>query len=112
MLQEHERGLGGWQNEWVTVRAILQATAVAAESMAEVVEGLTIDSDRMRANIDATQGAVFSEKAMMLLASEVGRDKAHEAVKDGVPDMPGLRVPEDYLGSAEVFRKRLLEGED
>ena len=112
LLEEHERGLGGWQNEWVTVEGILQASAVAAESMAEVAEGLSVDAHRMRANIEATDGAVFSEKAMMLLAPQIGRDAAHKAVQDGVPDIPGLRVPEDYLGSAEMFRKRLLEAED
>jgi 3-carboxy-cis,cis-muconate cycloisomerase len=112
MLQEQERGLGGWQNEWTTVRAILQAAAVAGESMAEVAEGLTIDSNRMRANIDSTDGVVFAEKAMMLLAPELGRDVAHGVVKERLPDLPGLRIPEQYLGSAEAFRKRLLEGGD
>ena len=28
------------------------------------------------------------------------------------PDLPGLRAPEDYLGSAEAFRRRLLEGDE
>ena len=36
MLQEHERALGGWQSEWVTVQGIVQASGVALESMAEV----------------------------------------------------------------------------
>jgi 3-carboxy-cis,cis-muconate cycloisomerase len=115
MVQEQERGLGGWQSEWSTVQAMVQSAGVAVECMAEVAEGLTVDSVRMRQNIDATNGTVFAEKAMMLLAREQGRDAAHRAVEECVrntgspPDLPGLRVPEDYLGSAEVFRARLLK---
>jgi 3-carboxy-cis,cis-muconate cycloisomerase len=89
MVQEHERGVGGWQSEWATVEAIVQAAGVALESMAEVAEGLTVDVQRMRRNIESTQGAVFSEQARYrAVASEL--------------------EPEDYLGSAEQFRRRLL----
>lgn len=118
MVQEHERAVGGWQAEWATVQAIVQSAGVALESMAEVAEGLTVDAGRMRRNIDATQGAVFAEKAMMLLAREMGREAAHRAVEESVrqtgspPDLPGLREPEDYLGSSEAFRLRLVEGKE
>jgi 3-carboxy-cis,cis-muconate cycloisomerase len=116
MVQEHERAVGGSQAEWTTMQGILQSAGVAVEAMAEVAEGLTVDAGRMRRNIDATQGAVFAEKAMIAMAREVGRDAAHRAVEESVrrtgspPDLPGLREPEDYLGSAEAFRLRLLEG--
>jgi 3-carboxy-cis,cis-muconate cycloisomerase len=116
MVQEHERAVGGSQAEWTTMQGILLSAGVAVEAMAEVAEGLTVDAGRMRRNIDATQGAVFAEKAMIAMAREVGRDAAHRAVEESVrrtgspPDLPGLREPEDYLGSAEAFRLRLLEG--
>jgi 3-carboxy-cis,cis-muconate cycloisomerase len=118
MVQEHERAVGGWQAEWATVHAIVQSAGVAVETMAEVAEGLTVDADRMRRNIDATRGAVFAEKAMMLLAPAMGREAAHHAVEESVrqtgspPESPGLRDPEDYLGCAEAFRLRLLEGKE
>ena len=118
MVQEHERAVGGWQSEWTTVHGIVQATGVALESMTEVAEGLKVDAVRMRRNIEATQGAVFAEKAMMLLAPKLGRAASHQAVEEHVkksgspPDLPGLRVPEDYLGSAEAFRLRLLKGKE
>ena len=118
MVQEHERAVGGWQAEWATVQAIVQSAGVAVESMAEVAEGLTVDAGRMRANIESTRGAVFAEKAMMALAGEMGREAAHEAVRESLrrtgspPDLPNLREPEDYLGSAELFRSRLIEGKE
>jgi 3-carboxy-cis,cis-muconate cycloisomerase len=117
MLQEHERAAGGWQAEWPLIEGIVQAAGVALESMAEVAEGLSVDTARMRSNIEATHGAVFAERAMMMLASEMGRDAAHKLVEETVrktgspPDLPGLQTPEDYLGSAEAFRRRLLKGD-
>jgi 3-carboxy-cis,cis-muconate cycloisomerase len=113
MLVEQERAAGAWQSEWSTVAALMQAAGVALESMVEVAEGLRVDTARMRANIEATNGAVFAEKAMMQLAAEVGRDAARRAVEESIrttgapPDLPGLREPESYLGSAEFFRRRL-----
>ena len=71
----------------------------------------------MRRNIEATHGAVFAEKAVMLLAEKMGRDEARRAVEEALrntgspPDIAGLQTPESYLGSAEVFRVRLLEEE-
>jgi 3-carboxy-cis,cis-muconate cycloisomerase len=134
MIQEHERGTGGWQAEWPTVAAIIQATGLAVHSMALVAEGLTVDSARMRSNIDATHGTVFAEKAMAILAQRLDRDAAHKLLENAtleavshnrrlsevLADMPeikshldaqplnDLEVPELYLGVAEEFRTRLL----
>jgi 3-carboxy-cis,cis-muconate cycloisomerase len=134
MVQEHERAAGSWQAEWPIVAELIQATGVAAASMAEVTEGLRVDGARMRANIAATTGVVFAERAMMLLGEKLGRDAAHklldEAARQSVTqgrhlyevlgEMPEvsrhidretlkkIEAPEEYLGSAEAFRKRLL----
>jgi 3-carboxy-cis,cis-muconate cycloisomerase len=134
MVQEHERGIGGWQAEWPTVAAIVQSTGLAIASMAEVAEGLTVDAGRMRANIEATHGAVFAERATMMLGAKLGRDVAHKILQDAskksakqkrrlsevlaeIPEVTshldarklrGLEDPTEYLGSAETFRKALL----
>ena len=114
MVQEHERAVGGWQAEWPLVHGIVQAAGVALENMVEVAEGLTVDPARMRANLDATRGAVFAEKAVIMLAPELGKEAALRKVEETIratgapPDLPGLTAPEDYLGSAEAFRRRLL----
>src|ERR1700674_1370940 len=134
MTQEHERGIGGWQAEWSTLASVVQATGLVVASMREVAEGLTVDAARMRANIEATHGVIFAERAMMLLGAKLGRDRAHELLHEMTrqaletgrrfaeivgehPEAAGalsreeidsLDVPEHYLGSAEAFRKRLL----
>jgi 3-carboxy-cis,cis-muconate cycloisomerase len=141
MLQEHERGVGGWQAEWPIVADIVQSTGVAIASMTEVAEGLSVDTKRMRVNIENTRGAIFAERAMMLLGAKLGRDVAHRIVcaavtmsfqegrslSDVLAEIPEvtahldaaelkqLETPEQYLGSAEVFRKALIaqsESED
>jgi 3-carboxy-cis,cis-muconate cycloisomerase len=124
MPQEHERAAGGWQAEWPIVAGAVQAVGSALAALADTIDGLTVHPDRMRANIEATGGAVFAEKAAMLLAPRMGRAAAQTAVAaalekhplreglGGLLDAGELRTidhPEDYLGAAETFRRRLLE---
>ncbi|PWT84160.1 MAG: 3-carboxy-cis,cis-muconate cycloisomerase [Proteobacteria bacterium] len=54
MPQEQERAAGGWQAEWPVVARVVQATGSALDSLVDVVEGLTVDAGRMRANLDAS----------------------------------------------------------
>src|SRR5205823_4708181 len=82
MVQEHERAAGAWQSEWPTVVGIIQATGLATSSMAEVLEGLTVDATQMRINIEATHGTILAEHAMMLLAPHLGRDVAHTLLEE------------------------------
>ena len=130
--QEHERGAGGWQAEWSAIAGVLQSAGLALESMRETAEGLRIDLVRMRANLAATRGAVFAEKVSLLLAGRMGLDRARLAVQaaseraaaEGIHlrealedllssvELDALDRPEDYLGCAEEFRRRLLEQEE
>src|SRR5688500_19866353 len=47
MVQEHERGVGGWHAEWPVIAAAVQTTGVAAATLADVVQGLEIDTARI-----------------------------------------------------------------
>jgi 3-carboxy-cis,cis-muconate cycloisomerase len=135
MVQEHERAVGGWQSEWPTVASVVQSTGAAAASMAEVAEGLSVDPARMRQNIANTKGMIFAERVMMLLAAELGRGVAHKLLEEALqkavaqnkalstvlaelPEVSShlsrsvldqIAIPEQYLGSAEAFRKALLK---
>jgi 3-carboxy-cis,cis-muconate cycloisomerase len=138
MVQEHERAVGGWQAEWSTISNVMQSTGVAAESAAEIAEGLTVDSARMRVNLDDTLGTVLAEKVMIFLGRKIGRDKAHHLLEEatrkamlekqplarvlaGMPEvtkhmdasaLEKLAVPGDYLGSTEIFLRQQLEAKD
>jgi adenylosuccinate lyase len=111
---------------------------VAADSMSEVMTGLTVNEARMRSNLEAARGTIFAEKAMMLLGKKLGRDKAHKLIEDAtrrclqqdrrlgevLAEMPEVREllaaaeihdlekPEQYLGVADEFRRRLLSPPD
>jgi 3-carboxy-cis,cis-muconate cycloisomerase len=53
--QEHERGLGGWQAEGPVLAELFCLTHGALAAMAEVAEGLDVDTARMAANLAAAQ---------------------------------------------------------
>ncbi|HEX9038379.1 MAG TPA: 3-carboxy-cis,cis-muconate cycloisomerase [Ktedonobacterales bacterium] len=82
MPQEHERGLGGWQAEWDVVPEIFLLAAGALGRMVEVVEGLTIDSERMRANLEGANGLLYAESVSSALARSLGRKRAQDLVRD------------------------------
>ena len=137
MVQDHERALGGVQAEWPIVSAAVQATGAAVAALAAAVEGLEVDPERMRSNIDSTGGTVFAERAAMLLAPEIGRERAQQLVEESIARsrsdrvsfavalraaartepaisrtlLDDLDVPERYLGESEAIRIRLLNEE-
>jgi 3-carboxy-cis,cis-muconate cycloisomerase len=63
MPQEHERGLGGWQAEWETLPEIVRLTAGSLWQMAQVAEGMDLDADHMRANLDLNQGVIAPRRS-------------------------------------------------
>jgi 3-carboxy-cis,cis-muconate cycloisomerase len=81
MVQEHERGLGGWQAEWEAVPEVVRLAAGALHHMLPAVSDLSVDASHMRANLEATAGLVYSESVTMALARRVGRVEAHTIVE-------------------------------
>ena len=132
MVQEHERSAGGSQAEWPIVGAAVQATGAAVSALADAVEGLTVDPERMRRNLEATGGTIYAERAVMKLAPALGRDNAQQMVAAAVAEsrrsgvsfatallatignevpadlLQDIDRPERYLGAAETLRTRLL----
>jgi 3-carboxy-cis,cis-muconate cycloisomerase len=82
LAQEHERAAGAWHAEWGALSDALAYTGGAAASLRRALDGLEVDGERMRANI---QPETLSEAQ-------------GEATR-----------PEDYLGSAGAFVDRALE---
>ena len=81
MPQEHERALGGWQAEWPTFAALVETLGSAVQAMSEVAPGLTVDTDAIQANMDATEAAVLAERATFLLAATLGKTAAGKLVE-------------------------------
>ncbi|WP_288391814.1 3-carboxy-cis,cis-muconate cycloisomerase [uncultured Acinetobacter sp.] len=81
MVQEHERSLGSWHAEWLALPEIFQLTAGALERTLDVLKGMDVNAENMRANIECTQGLIMAEAVMMALAPHLGRLNAHHVVE-------------------------------
>src|ERR1700741_419850 len=134
MVQEAERGLGGWQAEWETLPEIVRLSGGALHHLAQMLPALEVDPERMRQNLDATQGLIFAEAVSTALGDRMGKMPAHMLVEaactrareqkrhllDVLREESGLRghlAPADlaslfdvrnYLGSASEFVRRVL----
>ncbi len=81
MLQEHERSAGVWHAEWETLTDIMQLTAGAVEKALDLLTHLEVDADRMRQNLDLTNGLIYAENVSLALAVKIGKAAAHELVE-------------------------------
>jgi 3-carboxy-cis,cis-muconate cycloisomerase len=82
MVADHERSTGPWQIEWIVLPEAFCLLAGALKQMRAVVDGLEVDAEAMRRNIDMTGGLVMSEAVMMGLGPHIGREYAHDLVYD------------------------------
>ncbi|MEQ4721292.1 lyase family protein [Nonomuraea sp. B19D2] len=104
---EHERAAGAWQAEWLPLREALRLTGGAAETAAELVAGLRVFPDRMRANAELTGGRLLAER----LAAHLGQKALKQALAAAGPrlDVPDeLLDPAAYLGAAAELVDRVL----
>jgi adenylosuccinate lyase len=74
----------------------LQRRAIA------LVEGMVVDSDRMRANLELTYGALFSQRALLALVEKgMSRDDAYRIVQRLAQQAVGERIQLRELLAAE-----------
>lgn len=84
MPQEHERSLGNWQAELAEWPALLMSTHGAARAMAQLLANLQVDTQRMRANLDAVRSTVPTKIAQEWFNPILIKDAAklaHEQVE-------------------------------
>jgi adenylosuccinate lyase/3-carboxy-cis,cis-muconate cycloisomerase len=75
-----ERDMGLWAAEWVALPNALMLSGGIVAKLAPVLEGLVVDGERMRANLELTRGTILAEAAMMELARTIGHEPAHVLV--------------------------------
>jgi len=134
MVQEHERAAGAWQAEWAPLLELIRLTGSAAAMTSELVGGLEVDADKLRADLDLTGALLMSESVATSLSGTLGRptaqrivgQAARRAVKEGrafrdvlleLPEVTdslgpaGLDQaldPARYLGVTEALIERAL----
>jgi 3-carboxy-cis,cis-muconate cycloisomerase len=80
-VQDHERSAGPWHAEWPTLPALLLVTSGALAATVDMAEGLEVDVERMRANLDTTHGLIMAEAVTFALAEAIGKSEAHHLVE-------------------------------
>ena len=80
MVQDFERATGPWHAEWIALPESFILTAGALNQAKFMLDGLIVDEDRMRANLNMSNGLIVAEAVMMGLAPYIGRQDAHDVV--------------------------------
>jgi len=112
LAQEHERGVGSWHAEWVAVPDAVRYSAGAVEHVRAIVEGLQVDPEHMRANVDAGGGLSMAEALVSALTASIGRADAFFVVSR-VCDRAvteGINLREAALRDEEI--RRALSAEE
>jgi adenylosuccinate lyase len=79
----HERDISHSSVERVALPDATTLLDYAQHQATRVVEGMTVNVERMRANLDATHGALYSQRALLaLVASGRPRDDAYRVVQE------------------------------
>jgi 3-carboxy-cis,cis-muconate cycloisomerase len=134
MVEDHERSTGPWEIEWIVLPQISTLTHATLKQTADLLAGLEIHENAMKANLDITKGGIVSEAVMMGLAPHIGRQRAHDLVYDlcrrsqlesrplldllseneevsgnlAREELVKLCDPSRYLGYSEVMVQRVL----
>lgn len=137
-VQDHERSAGPWHAEWPTLPQLLLVTSGALAAIVDIAEGLEVDADRMRRNLDTAHGLIMAEAVTFALADKLGKSDAHHlveaATKRAVADKNHLREvliadpkvtaqldadaitklfePMNYQGASQILIDRLLASLD
>ncbi len=81
MVEEQERGIGGWHAEWETLPEIFSLSAGALHHLTNAVASLELDPMKMAENLELTRGLIFAEAVQMALGPVLGRLPAHDLVQ-------------------------------
>ena len=105
---EHERALGGWQAELVTIPELVDAAGGALDALERIAGGLVVNAERMRANLESLQGLVFSER----LARRLSRDTDRASAQALVDDWSAIAVKERrHLKDVAIAARPSLAGQ-
>ena len=83
LAPEHERGLGQWQSQWFVLRDLASCTASALAASGEVLDGLQVNAEAMRANIERSGGMAFSEGLALRVSRPVADRLCEQAAREG-----------------------------
>jgi 3-carboxy-cis,cis-muconate cycloisomerase len=83
LAPEHERGIGQWQSQWLTLRELASSAASALAAVSEILRGLQVDATSMQRNLERTGGLVFSEALALRLSRPIAQRLCGQAAREG-----------------------------
>jgi adenylosuccinate lyase len=116
----HERDISHSSTERFVFERALGVAAYATRTLAAVLDGLEVDADRMRANLESTGGMIYSEALLLaMIAAGADRQAAYRLVqaaarrastgeiafRDALAAEPGVREwlsPEQIDGAMDL----------
>ena len=87
MAAAHERPAGLWHAEWNALPQLFGLASGALREARTLAEGLVVDAERMRSNIDLTRGLLFADAAAARLGALLGREAAHRLVEHAAEEV-------------------------
>lgn len=105
MVVEHERDSRELRTEWASVADVSHYGLSALAILAGVVAELTVDDATMGANAAAAATDLASEKLMLLLGPNVGKQSAYQLVYEAAQEAKtgGSSLREELLGTAGSY---------
>lgn len=112
MVQEQERGLGGWHAEWETLPQILLLTSGALSQLSYALASPEVHLESIARNLGATRGLNLAGTVAAALTALLGRKAAHRIVEDACRKaLDDERPLRDVLAEVDELRGRLSPGE-
>jgi adenylosuccinate lyase len=131
---DHERDSRSLRVEWSCVPDVSHYCLAACELTKDIVAGLTVNTDRLRANVAVVSDQLATEGLMLALANALGKQTAHHhvyelsqtartagvsvrdlAAADGAvrehlseADLDRIFDPAQYLGESTALTRRVL----
>lgn len=112
MIQEHERGVGQMNIEWMVIPEAFVLMSGSLKHTRFILENLWVGEETMRKNLALGGGLLMSESVMMGLAPKVGKAKAHHLVyaAAGKAFENGMTLKEALMTDTDIT-KELTESE-
>ena len=105
-VQQHERGIGQWQTEWMTYPVLALVTSGALHAVTEIAEGLEIDIDRLRANLDADRRTDHGGGGVVRACREARPPRGAPAGAGAEPAGGQGKAPAQGAGARQHSRQR------
>src|SRR5579864_1809294 len=108
----HERDISHSSTERIALPDAAIATDYLLHLTAGLIDGLTVDAARMRANLDATGGLIYSSAVLLeLVSAGMTREDAYDLVQAAAMDTWNSGTPfrETLRKQAATFGQRLVD---